>query len=821
MRHLSSLLLLALFGCATDLVTPNAPVLAQSLRLTPDSTAVDTAATLQFVTAVVWSDASQRPATVSWSASGGEISDAGLFRAGPMPGTFQVIASCSCGVSDTATVTVRVASTEPGPGPAPSPARLTVAVAGLPAGTPAPIVVNGPNGFSRPAPANAVLDSLAPGSYEVRASGATILPFAYLPVVAVQTIAVSAGGTATVSVEYRQGDLAGMRPHPRVWMTPERIRHLETQAAANSIRWSRVKAAADGQLGRGTSYDVVDLDKVPDLCLVYLATRDARYATRAGVILTGYAVEANNLIGDSGYGIRFNVPLVTMGLDWCYDGLTVAQRQQAATWLMNRADWTWPETNPARTGGYGTNQVDNNYFWGFMMTGPAALAAAGDDLGTGTISGSDRPTYHRQVALARWNSQAVPFFQGGGVGGAWAEGTNYESSWRVGSFADGFMTAGLPVSTPFLEASLRWRLHSTMPNGQHKVPFGDQPRVSDASLFTYDRLAALYNIAPSNAGGTLKSQVYHWLDRIGQVPTTEFNATAPLADELLRYDPAEVAAADLSSLPKHYHATGAGFFVYRTSWTDPNATVMAFESGPTSDHGARNANGLMIWKGGFWITATSNIYSRSGIEGATSNYNNLTIGGVGQQLYGGNGGTITMAPQVSEDLVAIRGQAKNGYGYQNQWVNTRSVTDYLRTVAYLPQEDAFVIVDRATINNGALAKVWRWHVKDQPQISGNTFRLQNPSASARCYGTVLSPGDVVLGTDSYVLGNGAGVTSHAVTVSMAGRATDVVVTVLQCTNAGSPPPAPTATVTATEATVTIGGRRVVVALSETEAVRLQ
>jgi len=819
MRHLSSLLLLALFGCATDLVTPNAPVLAQSLQLTPDSTAVDTAATLQFVTAVVWSDASQRPAAVTWSASGGEISDAGLFRAGPTPGTFQVIASCACGVADTATVTVRVTSTEPGP--APSPARLTVAIAGLPAGTPAPIVVNGPNGFSRPAPANAVLDSLAPGSYEVRASGATILPFAYLPVVAVQTVAVAAGGSATVSVEYRQGDVAGMRPHPRVWMTPERIRHLETQAAANSIRWSRVKAAADGQLGRGTSYNVVDLDKVPDLCLVYLATRDARYATRAGVILTGYAVEANNLIGDSGYGIRFNVPLVTMGLDWCYDGLTVAQRQQAATWLMNRADWTWPETNPARTGGYGTNQVDNNYFWGFMMTGPAALAAAGDDLGTGTISGSDRPTYHRQVALARWNSQAVPFFQGGGVGGAWAEGTNYESSWRVGSFADGFLTAGLPVSTPFLEASLRWRLHSTMPSGQHKVPFGDQPRVSDASLFTYDRLAALYNIAPSNAGGTLLSQVYHWLDRIGQVPTTEFNATAPLADELLRYDPAAVAAADLSALPKHYLASGAGFFVYRTSWTDPNATVMAFESGPTSDHGARNANGLMIWKGGFWISATANIYSHSGIEGATSNYNNLTIGGVGQQLYGGNGGTITMAPQVSDELVAIRGQAKNGYGYQNQWVNTRSVTDYLRTVAYLPQEDAFVIVDRATINNPALAKVWRWHMKDAPQVSGNTFRLQNPSASARCYGTVLSPGDVVLGTDTYALGNGATTTSHAVTVSMAGRATDVVVTVLQCTSAASPPPLPSAVVTAGEATVTVGGRRVVVALSETEAVRLQ
>ncbi len=819
MRRLAPLLLLTLFGCATDLVTPTPGVLAQRLTLAPDSTVVDTAGTLQFAATVVWADAAERAAGITFTATGGEISAAGLFRAGTVPGTFRIVATCACGVADTASVVVRLSATDPVP--TPNPASLSVAITGLPPGTLAPVVVNGPNGFSRPLPPSGVLDSLLPGSYEVRASGTTVLPFSYTPAVSVLPIVVIAGGSATVSVVYRQGDVAGMRAHPRVWMTPERVRHLETQAAAGTIRWTRVKAAADGQLGRGTNFGGADLDKLPDLCLVYLATRDARYAARAGVILTNYAVEANSLTGDSGYGIRFNVPLVTMGLDWCYDGLTVAQRQQAATWLMHRADWSWPESNPARVGGYGTNQVDNNYFWGFMMTGPAALAAAGDDMGTGAVSGADRPTYHRQLALARWNNQAVPFFQSGGVGGAWAEGTNYESSWRVGSFADGFLTAGLPVSTPFLEASLRWRMHSTMPNGAHKVPFGDQPRVSDASLFTYDRMAALYTLGPANAGGALVAQIYQWLNRIGQVPTSEFNATATLADELLRYDPAEIAAPDLAALPKHYLAPGPGFFIYRTSWTDPNATVMAFESGPTSDHGARNANGLMIWKGGFWISATANIYSHSGIEGATRNYNNLTVGGVGQQLYGGNGGTITRPPQVSDEIVAIRGQAKNGYGYQNQWANTRSVSDYLRTVVYLPQEDAFVIVDRATINNPALAKVWRWHMKDAPQVSGNTFRLQNPTGSARCFGTVLSPGDVTLGTDTYALMNSANTTSHAVTVSMAGRATDVVVTVLQCTTAQSVPPAPTATVTATEAEVTVGGRRVVVTLSETEAVQLR
>lgn len=819
MRRLASFLFLMLFGCGSEVVVPNGELVATGLRLSPDSTTVEISGTLQFATSVVWSDGAQHPATVTWSASGGEVTADGLLRVGLVPGIIHVVATCACGVADTATVTVR--SAVAGPTPELPLARLTLLVVGLPNGTLPPVVISGPAGFSRQFPVGGVVDSIVPGEYEVRASGATVLPYAFLPVLPVQRVTVPGGGAATVSVEYRQGEVAGMRPHPRVWMTAERIRHLEAQAAAGTARWARVKAAADGQLGRGSSYDEVDLDKVPDLCLVYLATRDPRYAARTGVILSRYAVEANNLTGDSGYGIRFNLPLVTMGLDWCYDGLTVGQRQQAATWLMNRADWTWPESNPARLNAHGTTSVAINYYWGFMMTGPAALAAAGDDLGTGTLSGADRPKFHRELALNRWNSQVVPFFQGEGAGGAWADGTNYESTWRLGSFADGFMTAGLPVSTPFLEASLRWRLASTMPGGRFKVPFGAQPRTSDAQLFTYDRMHALYALAPANPSSLVASQVYGWLSLIGGEATAEFNATATLADELLRFDPAVAPVSSFSGVPRDFFSPGPGYFTYRQDWTDPNATVMAFESGPASDGGARDANGLMIWKGDFWVSATANIYSYSGIEMATHNYNNLTVGGLGQQLYAGNGGTVTMAPQVSSDLVAIRGQAKNAYGYENQWVNTRSVSDYLRTVAYLPKEDAFVIVDRATINNPALTKVWRWHMKDAPLINGNTFRLQNPSARARCYGTVLAPGDVVLGTDTYAFGAGPSTTSYAVTVSMSGRASDVVVTVLQCTTTSSVPPQPTATVTPAEVTVTVGGRRVLVALSETEQVRLQ
>lgn len=799
----------------TALVTIKVPLHAVAVSLLPAAATLDTGATVAFLPSLTWSDSADHPAGISYAATGGTISAVGIYQAGSTAGQYQAILTCDCGLADTADITIAINAPPP-----PAPARLTLTVAGLPVGFTPQVSVNGPDGFTRNISATTIIDPLVPGTYEVRANGVTVGSNGYGPDFASRTIVLVAGATDSVAVTYRQILFNGVPAHPRVWMTSARVAHLRTQAAASTPRWMRVRAAADGQVGRGTAYSVEDIDKVPDLCLAYLATSDVRYATRADAVLTRYAVEANDLKGDSGYAMRFYLPLVTMGLDWCYDGLAVATRQQVATWLMNRADWVWPQSNPSRASGWAVNDVGNNYWWGFMMTGPAALAAAGDDIGTGALSGSDRPTFHRSLALTKWTTQALPFLQGEGAGGAWGEGTNYESSWRLGSFVDAFATAGTSLTTPFLVDAVRWKLQSTMPGGKFKIPFGDQPRESDASLFTYDRMQMLYVVGA--AEGTLRAQAYRWLTAVGQEAQSEFNATSTLADELLRYDPAQ-AAGSFEGLPRGYVAPGPGFAVYRQSWTDPNATVLAFESGPVSigGHGARDANGLMIWKGNGWISATANIYSHSGIETQTQNYNNLTVGGFGQVLYGGNDG-VMQPPVFSDGLVVFRGQAKDAYGYPNGVSYGRTVlSDYTRTVAYLPQQDVVVVVDRAVIFNPALPKIWRWHMKGVPEVAGNTFRLQNPAGDFRCFGSVLAPGDVALTTESFALGNGGGATSGAVAVSMAGRATDVVVTVLQCTNAQSAPFTATAAVGATEVAVTVGGRRVVVPLSQSLPVRLE
>jgi hypothetical protein len=814
MRAPLILLALAVAACSNDRM---ADPPAARLVLTPDSARIDTAGAVQVQSTVVWSDGAEHPATVTYVASGGTISTTGLFTAGATAGRYLVIAACTCGLSDTAAVIVGSQS-------APSTmASLVISASGLPTGTPAQLSVTGPGGFRRDVSTPITLDSLQAGDYSLQAAGATVGVDLYAPVRAAQSISLAAADAKNIEFVYaRVGAPTTTLPaHPRVWLNPTRVAFVQAQAAANTVRWQRVKAAADAQVLKGAVYSGGDEVYLGHLCLSYLGTGNSAYSTRAGAILTAYAVETNNLEGDSGYPFRFNLPLVTMGLDWCYGGLTVAQRHQAATWLMNRADWVWPETNPATTA-YGVRDVKDNYFWGFMMTGPAALAAAGDDAGVGAVSGSDRAAYHQALALTKWNGMALPYFNSVGAGGAWSEGTGYGvgDAWYSGRFADAFLTTGQPLDNPAFSAEVRWLLHSTMPGGKFKIPFGDQARVSTGPMYTYDRIAMLDVLPSAKVDGTLAAQAQAWLNLVDQAPAREIGVPSVLTDELLHYDPAQSSAGDLSSLPKGYLEQGDGALIYRQSWTDPNATVMAFRSGPTGEsHSGEDANSLRIWKGSFWISADANIYSASGIQQTTDKFNSLTVGGVGQSHHDG---AAIVASQISDTLVAVRGQAKDAYYLPGSFATNRSsVSDYLRTVVYLPQQDLFVIVDRATIVDATKTKVWHWQVKNAPQVSGNTFRLSNAAGDAQCQGSVLAPTDVALGTETFALGSGGAVSSYGVTVTLPPRASDVVVTFLQCSSGFAASIVPTVTTNATETMVTFGTKRVVVPLSESQPVQFE
>lgn len=103
----------------------------QALLVTPEGRTVPSGTTLQFQAAAVMSDGDTTVVGVTWSATGGTITGAGLFTAGAAAGSYRVIARAAGGAADTVGVTVTAPSTSPTLiGIAVTPGSATVAAGG-------------------------------------------------------------------------------------------------------------------------------------------------------------------------------------------------------------------------------------------------------------------------------------------------------------------------------------------------------------------------------------------------------------------------------------------------------------------------------------------------------------------------------------------------------------------------------------------------------------------------------------------------------------------------------------------------------------------
>ena len=655
--------------------------------------------------------------------------------------------------------------------------------------------------------------------------------------------------------------------HPRIWITPTVVTFLQLQATNNTTRWQNVKTLADASVAIGSGYTAGDEAALELLGAAYIATGTSSYATRAGHILDAYcgtngAANLTALQGDSGYPYRgmYNIAL---GLDWCYAGLTSTQHHTAATWLMDAADWPWPESN-ASSPAYANTDPADNYYYGYLMTGLSALAASGDDTGTTTTtpgSGSNRPAFHIALIETKWSATLAPYLaigapvllgtlaQGGVKGGVTVEGMNYGlgAMSNVARVALSYATCGVSLDVSILQATTLSTMQYTTPGFGYFIPYGDQALNSDGRMYVYYREDELFIRAVASAGATLNGQVQYWLDQIGQVPGTGAFVPTNCADELLLYDPAASSASDLSGLAKSYYAEGGGYFAYRESWTDQTALMFALDCGDISPgHRAKSAGALMIWVNGQWLSCNANIQSASGILQDTASFNTFTCGAdwasrIGQnsgnqwdEYPNGsegdpNGGTFVAAPSVATNLIWARENLVTAYGNDHAEFHAernRQLTTGERVVAYVPSLKTFVVCDRITLATGYTTNqvIEAWHCLNSPSASGQQFTLSTPDASFHLYGDVLLPatgvtvaGAAVPSPDS----NGDAISCHVVSVSpTSGSASYVIVTTLQVSSAGSRPHTVAAVNTSGHIAVTIDLNVVTIPLDGASAVTL-
>jgi hypothetical protein len=100
----------------TSTVTVTATPTLQAVILTPDTVTVQGGTSHQFATVARMSDGSTGSASVTYTATGGTISAAGLYAAGSTAGTYRVIATQAGGTfADTSRVTVQTTAAVPPP----------------------------------------------------------------------------------------------------------------------------------------------------------------------------------------------------------------------------------------------------------------------------------------------------------------------------------------------------------------------------------------------------------------------------------------------------------------------------------------------------------------------------------------------------------------------------------------------------------------------------------------------------------------------------------------------------------------------------------
>jgi hypothetical protein len=191
---------------STITITTPAPVL-QAVVLTPVSATVSSGATQQFSVAGQWSDGATTAPAVTYSATGGTITTAGLYTAGSTAGTFRVIATQQGGtLADTSAVTIPAAA------PVLQAVILNPASASLTVGTTRQFSVSGQwsNGATT---APAVTYSATGGTITTAGlytAGSTAGTFRVIAIQQSGTLADTAAVTLTASAPGGSGNLANM-----------------------------------------------------------------------------------------------------------------------------------------------------------------------------------------------------------------------------------------------------------------------------------------------------------------------------------------------------------------------------------------------------------------------------------------------------------------------------------------------------------------------------------------------------------------------------------------------------------------------------------
>lgn len=404
------------------------------------------------------------------------------------------------------------------------------------------------------------------------------------------------------------------KAHPRLLITPDNRQDIIAKAKAAPKLFQAIITLAEKGKGEPAALAcaaVYQLGLVPNF--KYSLSRD-QYGKR-GVAAT------ISLIGDTSMedfetyqGCRLGIPC---GYDWLYPLLTAEQKRALVKEMIRLTNQEsldggrGPESSPEVFCPFGTLSGPHCPFGGHRMT--MGLAFYGDGVDDKAAARIVDETFKK----VWWNPQQelkygslihlVRYLEGGG----WFEGmTHYGANskffphiaaWKTATGQDYFARLGYFRNLPYLIA------HSSVPKKKGEpnctlplfrfYSINPSGKGSDAPGVKKMLAAATgYLAQPDPAGASLAQ----WLleqDPIGGIENLPDDGK--LVFGLLMGDPSvkPKAPAELK-LPLTMQVPGMGIVHMRSSWSDPDATLVGFADNGFTAYAAEAANTFCLWKNG-------------------------------------------------------------------------------------------------------------------------------------------------------------------------------------------------------------------------------
>lgn len=400
------------------------------------------------------------------------------------------------------------------------------------------------------------------------------------------------------------------------------------QIAATNPIFEKFKAFVDGVIATGAHADEYS---PADGVIMFARTGDAKYINDAiareqktvtaatAKIAAGQApVIAKDHFLDVGAGIE----ALALTYDYGYGLLNQAQREEWATyaetvisnlWSQRTATWGNKPTGSGADTGWAINDPGDNYYYSFIKATQMWALASKSVPWIGFLQTYKFPQIEAYFA-------DLP-------GGGSREGTGYgvsqrvlwedERIWRT-STGEGLA----PVRTHARESVLYW-LHATVPTYQYFAPIGDLSRVSQPEIFDY-HVDLMHEAAGAASGTPEASAALWWLQHNKHQEGTEVGEIPHFRNNLRQ---ALVTTTGTAAQPTAltYRAAGAGQFFGRSSWAE-NATWFQLTAGPfDQSHAHEEQGGISLYRN-TWLAVTSNIWSKSGLQGGGGGGNLADLG---------------------------------------------------------------------------------------------------------------------------------------------------------------------------------------------------